>query len=462
MRVGVTQGVDAGLAYEREAIGRLAVTPACRNLIGLFRRGEEARKLSAVAKDAPTVRRLGVVGAGAMGAGIAQLAAVRGLEVVLQEVNEEALGMGLLKIALLFEKAVERGILAREEADHKLASIRGGTSWKAFEDVDVVIEAAVEELGAKQAIFRELDRRTRPTTVLATNTSSLSVAQLLNGLAHPERVAGMHFFNPVHKMPLVEVARAPTTSEQTVAALSRFAVALGKTPVVVADSPGFVVNRILMPYLNEAVLLVGEGLTVRQVDAVMTRFGMPMGPLELLDQVGLDVAAHVARAMAPVLGVRFPPNPAFELMREKGWLGQKTGVGFYRKRGKRSRPNELAQNALRAACVDSNADWHESLPYSVLLQQGRERMVLLMVNEATLCLSEGLAADATAIDLALVLGTGWAPHRGGPLRYAADRGPKEIVSVLEDLGRRFGPRFAPCPELRRLGEQAAAIAPRPS
>jgi 3-hydroxyacyl-CoA dehydrogenase/enoyl-CoA hydratase/3-hydroxybutyryl-CoA epimerase len=462
MCVGVTRGVDAGLAFEREAIGQLAVTPACRNLIGLFFQREEARKLPAEAKDAPPIRRLGVVGAGAMGAGIAQLAAVRGLEVVLQEVNEEALGLGLLKIAVLFEKAVERGILSREDADRKLASTRGGTSWKGFEDVDVVVEAAVEELGAKRALFRELDRRTRSTALLATNTSSLSVAALQDGLAHPERVAAMHFFNPVHKMPLVEVARSPATNEQTVAALSRFAVALGKTPVVVSDSPGFVVNRILMPYLNEAVMLVSEGLTTRQVDGVMTRFGMPVGPLELLDQVGLDVAAHVARAMAPVMGARFPPSPAFELMREKGWLGQKSGVGFYRQRGKKSRPNELAQNALRAAHADANADWHESLPYSVVAQQARERLVLLMVNEAALCLAEGLAADATVIDLAMVLGTGWAPHRGGPMRYAADRGPSEIVQTLSDLARRFGPRFAPCPELRRLADQAAAVAPRPS
>jgi 3-hydroxyacyl-CoA dehydrogenase/enoyl-CoA hydratase/3-hydroxybutyryl-CoA epimerase len=462
MRVGVSQGMDAGLAYEREAIGRLAMTPACRNLIGLFFQREEARKLPAEAKDAPPVRRLGVVGAGAMGAGIAQLAAVRGLEVVIQEVNEEALGTGLLKVAVLFEKAVERSILTRDEADRKLAVIRGGTTWQGFDNVDVAIEAAVEELDAKRAIFRELDRRTPPAAVLATNTSSQSVAALQDGLVHPERVAGMHFFNPVHKMPLVEVARAPRTDEHVVAALSRLAVALGKTPIVVADSPGFVVNRILMPYLNEAVLLLGEGLTIRAVDAVMTRFGMPMGPLELLDQVGLDVAAHVARAMTPVMGARFPPNPGFELMREKGWLGQKTRVGFYRQHGKKSRPNELAQNALQAAHADPNAAWHESLPYSVLFQQARERMVLLMVNEAALCLTEGLAANPTAIDLAMVLGTGWAPHRGGPLRYADDRGPADVIQTLADLARRFGPRFEPCAELRRRAEHPSAVASRPT
>jgi 3-hydroxyacyl-CoA dehydrogenase/enoyl-CoA hydratase/3-hydroxybutyryl-CoA epimerase len=456
MRVGVTQGMDAGLAYERDAVGHLAMTPACRNLIGLFFQREEARKLPAQWKEAAPVRRVGVVGVGTMGAGIAQLAAVRGLEVVIQEVNEEALGTGLLKIAALFEKAVERGILTKDEADRKLSTLRGGTTWQGFDTVDLVIEAAIEDLDAKRALFRELDRRTRPTAVLATNTSSLMVASLLEGLSHPERVAGMHFFNPVHKMPLVEVACTPQTDEKAVALLARLAVALGKTPVVVKDSPGFVVNRILMPYLNEAVSLVGEGLSIAQVDAVMTRFGMLMGPLEVLDQVGLDVAAHVARAMQPAFGDRFPPNPAFEMMRQKNWLGQKNGVGFYRHRGKKIQANELAQNSLRAA-YSGDARLSASLPLAVRLQQARERMVVLMINEAARCHAEGLAASASAIDLAMVLGSGWAPHRGGPLRYADDRGSGEVVKVLADLAQRFGPRFEPSADLRRVAESGASF-----
>jgi 3-hydroxyacyl-CoA dehydrogenase/enoyl-CoA hydratase/3-hydroxybutyryl-CoA epimerase len=462
MRAGTTQGMEAGLACERNAIGRLSVTPACSNLVSLFFQREEARKLPAEWKEMPAIRRIGVVGAGTMGAGIAQLAAVRGFEVVVQEVNEEALGTGLLKVAVLFDKAVERGILTRDEASRKLSAVRGRTNWQGFDEVDLVIEAAVEELDAKRGVFRELDSRTRPNAVLATNTSSLSVAALQEGLAHPERVAGLHFFNPVHKMPLVEIARTPRTNEHTVAVLSRFAITLGKTPVIVKDSPGFVVNRILMPYLNEAVLLVGEGLTIPRVDAVMTRFGMPLGPLELLDQVGLDVAAHVARAIQPALGDRFPPNPAFELMRQRSWLGQKSGVGFYRHRGKKLRANELAQNALRAAHEDSSSAWTESLPLSVRLQQARERMVLLMVNEAALCLAEGLAADAAAIDLAMVLGTGWAPHRGGPLRYTEDRGVEEIVAALTELARQFGSRFEPCAELRQRSKGSIGVANRPS
>ncbi|HZT80612.1 MAG TPA: 3-hydroxyacyl-CoA dehydrogenase NAD-binding domain-containing protein, partial [Gemmataceae bacterium] len=446
VRVGVTQGMEAGLAREREAIGRLATTPACRNLIGLFFAREAARQLPAE-EAAPPVRRVGVVGAGVMGAGIAQLAAFRGLEVVVQEVNEEALGAGLLRITGLFEKAQQRGLLSPEEARRRLALVKGTTTWQGFDEAEVVIEAAVEDLGAKRAVFRELDARTKPTAVLATNTSSLPVASLAEGLAHPERVAGLHFFNPVHKMPLVEVVRAPATEEGVIAALRRLTVHLNKTPVVVKDSPGFVVNRVLMPYLHEAVLLVAEGLDIEDVDRTMRRFGMPMGPLELLDQVGLDVAAHVARAVRPVFEKRFPPGDALERMRDCRWLGQKNGVGFYRYQGKKRVANEAALPVLRPEKPLPSVT--ATLPPTARAQEARERMVLLMVNEAALCLAEGLAADAASIDLAMVLGTGWAPHRGGPLRYAEDRGPADVVRRLTELAGRLGPRFEPCEELRR-------------
>ena len=399
--------------------------------------------------SAPAIHRVGVVGAGTMGAGIAQLAALKGCEVVVQEISDEALGAGMLKIVSLFEKAVERGLLTREELQRRTAGVRGTTRMDGFAEVDLAIEAVIEDREVKRAVFRSLEEKTRPAAILATNTSSLSVAQLQEGLAHPQRVAGLHFFNPVHRMPLVEVVRAAATDERTVGALVRFAAALGKTPVVVKDSPGFVVNRVLMPYLNEAVLLLGEGLAIGSIDEVMRRFGMPLGPLELLDQVGIDVAAHIARALAPAFGQRFGQNPLFERMAERGWLGQKSGVGFYRYRGKAKRPHGAAAALVPPSAASALS---RSLPTAVRLQQGRERMVLLMVNEAAACLGEGLAADAGQIDLALVLGTGWAPHRGGPLRYADDRGGRAMVQALGELVGRLGPRFEPCPELRRRAE----------
>jgi 3-hydroxyacyl-CoA dehydrogenase/enoyl-CoA hydratase/3-hydroxybutyryl-CoA epimerase len=269
-------------------------------------------------------------------------------------------------------------------------------------------------------------------------------------VGRPQRVAALHFFNPVHKMHLVEVARAPATSDHALAVLTQWAIDLGKTPVLVKDSPGFVVNRILMPYLNEAELLVAEGMKVEEVDRVMKRFGMPMGPLELLDQIGLDIAAHVAGSMRPVLGGRFEPNEAFERMRAKGWLGQKSGRGFYVHIGKSQKVNNEAENLLRV--VRPAPDKGIPLPPAVRLREARERMVLLMVNEAAMGLGEGLTAGAEAIDLAMVIGTGWAPHRGGPLRYADDRGLREVVQALTDLAARYGRRFEPCAELRRRAE----------
>jgi 3-hydroxyacyl-CoA dehydrogenase/enoyl-CoA hydratase/3-hydroxybutyryl-CoA epimerase len=457
VRIGLSQGMTAGLAYEREAVGRLAMTTACRNLVGLFLQNERARKLpeNLPVDSAPSIRRVGIVGAGVMGAGIAQLAALRGFEIVVQEVNEAALAAGIERIAALLQKASERRLLSPEEAQQKLASIQRTTTWEGFGDADVVVEAAVEELPLKQALFRELERRTRPATLLATNTSSLLVRQLQEGLEHPQRVAGLHFFNPVHKLPLVEVAQAPATSEPTMASLSRWAVALGKTPVRVADSPGFLVNRILMPYLFEAVVLAAQGVSVPLLDQTMRRFGMPMGPLELIDQVGLDVAAHVARALRPVFADRLGApaglealSETFEQMRQQGWLGQKTGAGFYRYRGRSKKPHRAALSLLPADWGRDASVLMRKLPPAVQKRETRERMVLLMVKEAAACLGERVAENAEIIDLAMVLGTGWAPHRGGPLHYADDRGLDKVVGSLDELAKRWGPRFAPCTELQ--------------
>jgi 3-hydroxyacyl-CoA dehydrogenase/enoyl-CoA hydratase/3-hydroxybutyryl-CoA epimerase len=458
VRVGLNQGMEAGLAYEREAIGRLALTPACRNLINLFFQREQARKVPEAirAKELPRLRRVGVVGAGTMGAGIAQLAALRNCEVVIREVNETALAAGVLRILALFNQAAEKGIVSGEEYQRKLGAVHGTTAWKGFADIDLVIEAVVEDLDVKKALFREIERNVPPSAIIATNTSSLRVADLQEGLKHPGRVAGLHFFNPVHKMPLVEVARAEATAEETGDALVQWAIQMGKTPVVVKDSPGFVVNRVLVPYLNEAVLLAGEGMPVDRVDKAMLRFGMPVGPLELLDQVGLDVAAHIARALEPAFGERFVPNPVFRRMQEKGWLGQKSGLGFYRYRGRKKTPHAAAVALLRATAA-AGPSWLDGLSPDDQMRTARDRMVTLMVNEAAACLGEGLAESAAAIDLAMVLGTGWAPHRGGPLRYGQDLGFDKVVTLMEELTRRFGGRFEPCAELRRLAEQPSPV-----
>ncbi len=451
VRAGLKQGLEAGLAYERAAVARLAASDACHNLIRLFLQREEARRpwQGKPRPDSPPIRRVGVVGAGTMGAGIVQLAVLKGCDVVIREPDEKALGTAIMRILTLLTKAVERGLLTTAEIPRKLANIHGTTAWKGFADLDLCIEAVVEDPKTKRSVFREMEKHTSPSTILATNTSSLRVAPLTEDLQYPKRVAGLHFFNPVHKMPLVEIVRPPQTKQDVSDSLAEWVVGLGKTPVFVKDSPGFLVNRILVPYLNEAVLLVGEGMRVQRVDEAMRRFGMPMGPLEVLDQVGLDVAAAIARSLEPVFAGRLSPNPAFEKMKEKGWLGVKSQAGFYRYRRGRPRENDDAMALL----------WGGGTPHMPaaspedLMAEARARLVGLSVNEAIRCLAEGIADGADAIDLAMVLGSGWAPHRGGPLRYARQRGYSAIVASLTELAERLGPRFEPCAELRRLAEQ---------
>lgn len=435
VRTGLVEGQTAGLQREREAVGRLATTPACRNLIGLFFQREAARKVPAAASP---IKRVAVIGAGVMGAGIAQLAALSGCDVIVREINDQALATGLNRIDELFAKLVQRKRATPQHAAARRAAVRGTTGWDGIEDMELVIEAAVEDPDVKRALFRELSAKTG--AILATNTSSLTLASLLDGVDRPERVAGLHFFNPVHKMPLVEVVRHGGTSADVIARLARFAIDLGKVPAVVGDGPGFVVNAVLMPYLAEAVLLASEGLKFKEIDRVMKRFGMPAGPLELLDQIGLDVAAHVAK----LLGQTGTVATIFERMRERGWLGEKSGKGLYLHGGKKARPHGEAEKLVASLGTPPAV----KLPDAVRLAEARERMVLLMVNEAARVLGDGLA-DADTIDLAMVMGTGWAPHRGGPLRYADTRGAADIVQVLEGLAERLGPRFAPCAALRR-------------
>jgi 3-hydroxyacyl-CoA dehydrogenase/enoyl-CoA hydratase/3-hydroxybutyryl-CoA epimerase len=444
VRTGIKEGIEAGLRREREAAGRLAVSAPCRALIGLFFRREEARK--AGDKTTAEIRKVGIVGAGVMGAGIAQLAALKGCQVVVQEVSADALGAGMVRIAELFTKATEKRLLNAEEARSRLAAVKGTIDWEGFDTVDVVVEAALEDVHTKRAIFRELEKRTNPAAVLATNTSSLRLAALQEGMDRPERLAALHFFNPVHRMPLVEVARTSRNDDSAIRVLRQWSIALGKTPVVMRDGPCFVVNRVLMPYLSESVLLMAEGLKIAQIDETMRRFGIPMGPLELLDQIGLDVAAHVAKALAPALIDRIATPDTFERMRANGWLGQKSGRGFYTHSGKAAKPNVLAENLLRAGASEDVVS--KALSPEARLAEARERMVLLMVNEAALVVAEGLVDRPEDVDLAMVLGTGWAPHRGGPLRYADDRGLSAVVEALNGLATRRGRRFEPCAELK--------------
>jgi 3-hydroxyacyl-CoA dehydrogenase len=309
------------------------------------------------------------------------------------------------------------------------------------------MEAVVEDLDVKRRVFGELEVRMRPDALLATNTSSLSVATLADGLQHPERFCGFHFFNPVHRMPLVEVVRGPKTSDASLVSAVGLARKLGKTPVVVNDTPGFVVNRILMPYLREAMALLEEGYRLTEIDASMRDFGMPMGPFEVLDEVGLDVANKVAGVLSRAFPDRMDAAPALETLIAAGRLGRKSGRGFYRHRDGKRVPDGRVRELLKLKR-------ERRAPSLEILS---ERMVLAMINEAARCLEDGVVADAGLVDLAMIFGTGFPPWRGGPLRHADGMGLAKVESRLRALRAERGERFAPVGLLARLAAEGGAF-----
>ncbi len=441
--------LEQGLALERAAALELMATPECRSLMGIFFLQERAKKLKAPGADGAgrKARSVAVVGAGTMGAGIAQWSAARGYPVILKDIAPDMLAKGLKAAEKIFRDAAKRRVFTEAEATAGLDRITPVAADVPLNDVDLVIEAAVEKLELKQKIFRQLEARAGAHTVLATNTSALSIDAIASGLADPGRVVGIHFFNPVHRMQLVEIVRGPRTSAAALDTSLSFVKAIGKLPVLVKDSPGFLVNRILLPYMVESVRLFNEGCGVQQLDKLMLDFGMPMGPLRLSDEVGLDVAQHVATDLQNRLPKPVPINDTLVKMIEKGWLGKKSGTGFYvfpkEKAAKECANPEVA--FLQTAGKGKSQD-------AATLQ---DRMVLVMVNEAARVLEEGVVDAPEDVDFGMIFGTGWAPFRGGPLRYADTLGTVETVKRLNRLATDVAPYFEPCARLREMAKTNA-------
>ena len=315
-------------------------------------------------------------------------------------------------------------------------------------DCDLVIEAAVEREDVKDQIFGTLDKVVQGSAILASNTSALSVSRMADATGRPTQVAGLHFFNPVHRMELVEVVRASQTDDATITRLVGFVKALGKTPIVTSDSPGFLVNRVLFPYLGEAVLMVAEGYDVAKMDKQVRRFGMPMGPLELLDQVGLDVALHVASSLKNILPGVAPVVKQLAAMVEHGHLGKKQKLGFYEySKGKRGDVAGLPFIDAESTPAKPECDFLDD--GLTLIQR---RLVYPMLAEAVRCHEEGIVKEPWAIDLAMVLGTGFAPHRGGPLHVIDAIGLHQVMGNLSQLRNQLGDRFAPPKQLIEMSD----------
>jgi 3-hydroxyacyl-CoA dehydrogenase/enoyl-CoA hydratase/3-hydroxybutyryl-CoA epimerase len=422
------------LARERTAITELATLDTTRNLIGIFFLQEHAKKSAAPA--GAKIERAAVIGAGAMGAGIAQWLSTRGLRVVLRDVDAARVAAGMTGIAKLFTDGVRARALTEHEARTALDRITPAAAEVPLRGADIVIEAAVEKMAVKKAIFHRLDELVRDDTILATNTSALSITELAAATSHPQRVVGIHFFNPVHKMQLVEVVTGDATAPEIAARAVQFVQRMGKLPVVVRDRPGFLVNRILLPYLVEAGDLFAAGADPVAIDDTMLDFGMPMGPLRLADEVGIDIAADVAATLAAAYPNRMHVPAILGKMIDAKMLGRKSGAGFYRHEpGGEAVVNPAALALRPSATTPANL---------------AERLALLMVNEAAACLGESVVASAGDIDLAMVMGTGWAPFRGGPLRYADSLGAQRVFETLSKLAETAGPHYAPCARIAEL------------
>jgi 3-hydroxyacyl-CoA dehydrogenase/enoyl-CoA hydratase/3-hydroxybutyryl-CoA epimerase len=450
IETGLAHGLQIGLDTERAEFCKALFTPACRNLLELFLQREKARKSATWSGDGiipQPVKTVAVVGAGTMGAGIAQLAAYQGLNVVLKEIRQDLADEGLKRVESLMQDAVRSGSLDADAAKTRCAAVTGTIDWELLASADVVIEAVVERLNIKQDVFRELDKRLRPESLIVSNTSALAIGELATATSRAAQVAGLHFFNPVHRMAIVEVVRSATTSDQTVATLVEFARDLGKVPIVVAEGPGFLVNRILFPYLDEAVRLVCEGIAADQVDRQAEDFGMMMGPLEMLDQVGIDIAADVARTMAQ-LGAESSPVPErLAAMVAQGRLGKKSGSGFYAYRDGRK------QGVVPASDVPAKgarAPLHVQFGDGESLHEVPLRLALAIINASAQSLADQIVREPWIVDLAMVLGTGFAPFRGGPLRLADTWGIDRVAAALDKLAESLGPRFRPSSLLREM------------
>jgi 3-hydroxyacyl-CoA dehydrogenase/enoyl-CoA hydratase/3-hydroxybutyryl-CoA epimerase len=437
----VVRSVPQSLAAEKEVILRLADTEVSKNLIRVFFLQDRAKHRPA--PKAESLRKTAVIGSGVMGSGIAQWFASRGTDVLLRDVDAGQLAQGLQRAEKLFSEARRRGVLSAAEAQAGMDRIVPVEVPVEMKQVDLVVEAALEKMELKKQIFADLEERTRPETLLATNTSALSVTEIGRGLRHPERVAGLHFFNPVHRMKLVEVVRAELTSDVTVDTAVAFVQRIGKLPVVVRDQPGFLVNRILLPYLLEAVRLFNAGAEVTAIDESMLDFGMPMGPLRLLDEVGLDVASDVAQTLCAAFPDRMQMPGFFSQLLEVRISGRKTGKGFYEYRNGRVVRVNSTVLGLREA--EDKA--------GLSREQLRQRMVLLMINEAARCLEERIVEDPRDVDFAMIMGTGFAPFRGGPLRYADAAGIGRIIEDLRRLNQAGERQFAPCERLIEMNKQ---------
>jgi len=439
-----TRAREEAMKREAQAFAKLASGDVSKNLIQIFFLTEAVKKSSGLTDgkkvNVSSVVSGAVLGAGVMGGGIAQLFAEKNVHTRMKDLTQPALALGVQAASRIFKKQVEKKKINKRQYQQKMNLIAPVTDYSGFHQAQVVVEAIVENMDVKKKVLSELEGSIALTTVIASNTSSLSISKMQTALKEPSRFVGMHFFNPVHRMPLVEVIRGDKSSDEAVATIFQFSKQLGKMPIVVKDAPGFLVNRLLLPYLNEATYLLMDGAPIDEVDRVMLKFGMPMGPMELIDEVGIDVGDKVAHILNDAFGDRAKPAPLNSKVVVAKRLGKKNGKGMY-EYDAQGRNKTLNKEIYKILEVTPNSG-------AVSDEEILDRCILPMINEASRCLEEQVVTSAQDVDLGMIMGTGFPPFRGGLLKYADTMGPQKVVEKLEKYAQRFGARFEPAPAMR--------------
>jgi 3-hydroxyacyl-CoA dehydrogenase/enoyl-CoA hydratase/3-hydroxybutyryl-CoA epimerase len=431
---------SAYLAKESNAFGELSQTVVSQNLQHIFFMTDQAKKVED--KDQlPSVERGAVLGAGVMGGGIAWLLADNDQAPLMKDMNPAGLELGLKQASENFSSQLKRKKITEDEFQRRMRSITPTLNYSEFKSVDLVIEAVVENMDVKKKVFAEVEGVTKSDCLLTTNTSSLSITEMSTALKNPERFAGLHFFNPVHKMPLVEIIAHPKASSKTIQTLYKWALDVKKTPIIVNDGPGFLVNRILAPYLNEAVFLLDEGVSLDDLDQAALNFGWPMGPGRLMDEIGLDVCEKVGKIMQQGLGARAHAHPMSKKMNELKFLGRKGSKGFY-------------LYGPKGEVTGKNADVEALLPSQKKKMDETQiqlRLMLPMVNEAAYCLADKITQDPRTVDMGLVYGLGFPPFKGGLCKWADAEGLDRLTAMMETFAHEVHPeRYRPAPFLKEL------------
>lgn len=444
VRTGLEDGLARGLAAEAQGFGELAMTDVSRRLVEVFFATNALKKDDGVPAGMGTarpVRRLGVVGGGFMGAGIAGTAVLQaGVQVRLKDADLARAGRGVRQATRILEARVARRRMTPHEFARQRALLTATGDWSGFAGAEVVVEAVFEELAVKRQVVADIEAAVPADTVIASNTSTIPIGEIAAGARHPARVLGMHFFSPVEKMPLLEVIPHEATSVDAVVTAVQFGRRMGKTVIVVADSPGFWVNRILSPYLNEAGFLLEEGVPIEVIDGAMTRWGFPVGPVALLDEVGLDVGEKAGKVMHQAFGDRLRPSRVIGVMRADDRLGRKNGRGFHFYRDGKKTGTDGSVYRLLGVRPAGEVDE----------ERVTDRLVFAMLNEAAMAMSEGVVRLPRDGDIGAIFGIGFPPFRGGPLRALDGMGAAEAVARLERLAAAHGPRFTPAPVLQEM------------